>query len=226
MATRALDVVTILHAISVLDTELKTTGWTAHNPQQEQVFAWLEQHRDLLASVTGLDAKASRFCQELNRFLTERKFDPLVEPFDPDLGIGVVSIVDKLVTWLHGPGMIAEIPTNHGIRPGFLLPYNGVNVYEVDGYAGSYLLELLTQSDDTVWLFVHTDTSLQALDLVRLSLDVMNRPRRVPMRNYGPTVRPDPVFDGALVPMVDLDVKPDMSWLCGADVYTEAGDHY
>lgn len=61
MATRALDVLTILHALNVLDGELKTTGWNAKNPQQEKIFAWLEEHRELLAKVTGLDAKASCF---------------------------------------------------------------------------------------------------------------------------------------------------------------------
>ena len=226
MATRALDVVTILHAISVLDIELKTTGWTAHNPQQEQVFAWLEQHRGLLASVTGLDAKASRFWQELNSFLTERKFDPMVAPFDPNKGIGVVSILDKLVHWLHGPGTVVEMHTEQGRRPGFELPPTGVNIYEVEGYQRSYLLELLTKSDDTLWLFPHNDTSLDGINLAKLSMDVMSKPRRTPMRKRMLGEGEYPRYAGAQVLMVDFDIKPDISWLLGADTHTEGGDHY
>src|SRR5688500_14631377 len=103
MATKALDVVTILHALSVLGNELKTKGWNAKNEQQRQIFIWLEEHQELLAKFTGLEAKASRFWEELNAYLTERGFDPMVQPFAPELGIGVVSILDKLVHWLNGP---------------------------------------------------------------------------------------------------------------------------
>lgn len=227
MTTRALDVLTILHALNVLDGELKTTGWNAKNPQQEKIFAWLEEHRDLLAKVTGLDAKASRFWEELNQYLTDHKFDPMVQPFDPDLDIGVVSILDKLVKWLHGPGAKVEIHTAQGERPGFELPAQGVNIYEVNGYHGSYLLELLTKSDDTLWLFVHDDTSLDGLDMVELSMDVMSRTRKTPMRKsmFGGG-RQYEAFAGAQVLMLDFDIKPDISWMIGADTNTEDGERF
>ena len=215
MTTRGLDVLTILHAFSALNRELKTTGWNAKNPQQQKIFAWLEEHRELLAKVTGLEAKASRFWQDLNTFLTDHKFDPMVEPFDPEMGIGVVSILDKLVSWRTGPGAKVQIETEQGERPGFELPLQGVNIYAVDGYPGSYLLELLTKSDDTLWLFVYDDTSLGGLDMVELSMDVMSSSRRK-----------NPAFAGVQVPMVDFDIKPDISWLLGADTKTEDGIFY
>lgn len=226
MATRALDVLTILHALNVLDGELKTTGWNAKNPQQKQIFEWLTEHRDLLARVTGLDAKASRFWEELNQFLTDHKFDPMVEPFDPDMGIGVVSILDKLVKWRNGPGAKVQIETEQGECPGFELPAQGVNIFEVAGYPGSYLLELLTKSDDTLWLFVHGDTNLHGLDMVELSMDVMSRARKTPMRKSMFGQGEYWAFAGAQVLMLDFDVKPDISWLLNADTHTESGEYY
>lgn len=226
MSTRALDILTILHALNVLDGELKTTGWNAKNPQQERIFAWLREHRELLAKVTGLDAKASRFWQDLNKFLIDHKFDPMVQPFDPEMGIGVVSILDKLVRWRNGPGAKVQIETEQGERPGFELPSQGVNIYIVDDYPGSYLLELLTKSDDTLWLFVHDDTSLDGLDIVELSMDVMIRSRKAPMQKSMYGGRQYPAFAGAQVPMVDFDIQPDISWLLGADTNTEDGDYY
>lgn len=224
MATRALDVITILHALNVLDGELGTKGWNAKNQQQKRIFDWLTEHRNLLAKVTGLDAKASRFWEELNRFLTDHKFDPMVQPFDSDLGIGVVSILDKLVKWLNGPGAKIQIITEQGRRPGFELPPNGVNIFEVAGYSGSYLLELLIKSDDTLWLFVHSNTSLDGLDMVELSMDVMSQTRKKPMRNsFGGEYQ---AFVGAQVPMVDFDIKPDISWLLGADIIAKSGASY
>ena len=104
----------------------------------------------------------------------------------------------------------------------------GVNLYEVSGYPGSYLLELLTQSDDTLWLFVHNDTSREGLDMVKLSMDVMRKPRKTPMSRdpYGFGRGESPTFAGAKVPMIEFDIKPDLSWLLGADTTTVSGDYY
>lgn len=226
MTTRALDVVTILHALQTLHDELQTTGWHAKNPQQQQIFIWLEEIRETLARITGLEAKASRFWKDLNTFLAQRGFDPLVEPFDPDYGLGVVSVLDKLVRWLNGPGEIVALQTEHGGRAGFELPSNGVNIYEVEGYNEAYLLQLLTQSDDTLWLFTYQDTSLESLDLVKLAMNVMNKPRKTPMRKYRHSEGEYPVFAGARVPMVDFNIKPDLGFLLEAETTTKNGDHY
>lgn len=228
MATRALDVVTILYALDTLDTELQTTVWNPKNPAQIDLFEWLGTFKEKLARITGLDAKASRFYEELNAFLAQRGFSPMIDPFNPNDGLGVVSILDKLVRWLNGPGEISEISTRSGEMPGFELPRTGVNVYEVSGYPGSYLLELLTQSDDTLWLFVHNDTSREGLDMVKLSMDVMRKPRKTPMSRdlYGFGRGESPTFAGAKVPMIEFDIKPDLSWLLGADTTTVSGDYY
>ncbi len=230
MATRALDVVTILHALDTLDRELQTTVWSAKNPQQIDLFTWLDTFKEKLARITGLDAKASRFYEELNAFLAQKGFSPMVASFNPKEGLGVVSILDKLVRWLNGPGTIGEIYTRRGSMLGFELPHDGVNIYEVMGYRGSYLLELLTQSDDTLWLFVHDNHSLDGLDMVKLSLDVMSKSRQTPMSDdsfgYGLGRGKSPTFAGAKVPMIEFDVKPDLSWLLGAKTTTVSGDYY
>jgi len=113
--------------------------------------------------------------------------------------------------------VISDIRTRQGALPGFELPGKGVNIYEVQGYRGSYLLELLTKSDDTLWLFVHDDITLEGLDMVKLSMDVMRTSRKPPMGR---------TFAGAKVPMIEFDVKPDLRWLLGADTTTVSGDYY
>ena len=69
MSTRALDVITILHALNRLGEEINSTGWNAINSRQEKVFSWLDDHREKLSKLTGIDAKASQFCDTLNDFL-------------------------------------------------------------------------------------------------------------------------------------------------------------
>ncbi|MBI4709377.1 MAG: hypothetical protein HY764_04205 [Candidatus Portnoybacteria bacterium] len=220
--TIALDIATIMYALAQLDDELGAVTWNSSNPQQEEFFKWLSQYRDCLKDIKGLEALASHFYKKLNEFLSERKFNPSVKPFDPTLGIGVVSVLDKLVKWLNGPGLIVEIPTVLGKKPGFELPPSGVKIYKVDAYSDMHLLELLTKSEDTLWIFAHDTTSSSEdgfirsdLDLARLSMVVMDSPRRNLTRQ----------FAGAKVPMIDFDVEADLSWIIGADTVAkkEAG---
>lgn len=228
MATRALDVVTILHALDTCGKELQTTGWKPKKRTHRDVFNWLETFKEQLAQISGLDAKASRFSEELNAFLAQRGFGPLIRPFDPKESLGVVSILDKLVRWLSGPGRISTIFTRTGARPGFELPPEGVTISEVKGYPGSTLLQLLTQSEDTLWIFVHPDSSRAGLDLVKLSMDVMRQPRQTPMSRglSGVGRKEGPTWAGAKVPMIDVHVTPDLSWLLGARTTTVNGAPY
>lgn len=228
MTTRALDVVTIGHAFSVLDATLRSIGWQPRNEQQAWFFEWYKKNREKIARIKGLEALASQYYEKLNEFLVAHKSDPMVDPFDPSRGLGVVSILDKLVHWLNGPGALVDIRgTNGATLPGFELPKTGVNIFEVAGYPGSYLLELLTQSDDTLWLFVHGNTSLDGLDLVRLSLDVMSPSRKTPMSTgFHSRSSGYPTFAGAQIPMLDFNIKPKLDWLLGADTYTELGDYF
>ncbi len=226
MATRALDVVTIMHALSVLDGELKTKGWDADGELAQELFvSWMETYKDQIASVKGLKAKASNLYEVLNAYLVEHKFDPMIDPFEPSDHLGVVSILDKLVNWQSGPGEVIQIQTSGGPKPGFELPASDVNVYYVDGYPGSHLLELKTKTRDTLWLFVHGDKSIEGLALAKLSMDVMGRKRTIPFvgANHGVTQL---TFGSAHVPMIDFDIKPDISWLKGLFTQTEDGHFY
>ena len=200
MATRALDVITVLYALQTLDHELTVAEWQPQNPAQREVFAWLGTYQSHLGQITGLEAKASRFYEDLNAFLADKGFSLRLEPLDPTIELGVVSVLDKLVRWLNGPGTLSDIATSRGAMPGFELPATGVHVYGVEGYPGSYLLELLTQSDETLWLFVHQDTSVEGLGLMQLALDVMGRSRQTPMgrvpQSWGGAY---PTFGGARI---------------------------
>jgi hypothetical protein len=219
MATRALDVVTVFHALITLGDRIGAKRWDAVNDEQARVLAMLDTHRESIARITGLDALASNLYQELNKFLTDRKFAPMVDPFDPSDNIGVVSVLDKLVKWLSGPGEVIEIPSANGKLPGFKLPAQGVRVYSVAGYDESYLVELLTKSHDTLWLFTNPDQTLDGLDLVRLSMEVMSRRRAI--ASLGRMGGGTPRFAGAQIPMVDFDIHPDLGWLLGACATTE-----
>jgi hypothetical protein len=227
MSTRALDVVTILHALSRLKSELNITDWIARKPEQKKIIEWLEKFEKDLDRITGLEALASRSFADLNQFLVQHKFDPVIQPFDPATSLGVVSIVDKMIKWLHGPAQEKSIFARGQNQelPGFKLPAGGVNVYSVEGYYNSCLLELLTQSDDTLWIFVHPDLDITSLDIVDLSFEIMAKTRTTYLSSGGFN-QGKVAFAGAEVPMIDFDIKPDIGWLLGMGSTTESGVPY
>ncbi len=223
MATRALDVITIMHALEVLSKEIGAQTWGAMNVKQQKLFEWYYQLKHNLDQISGLQAKASRFYNELNEFLVSNGFDPMVDPFDPNLGVGVVSILDKLVNWLNGPGELVTINTNAGTKPGFELPPSGVEVFEVLGMEG-LLIKLLTKSSDNLWIYTNPDKNIFGLDMVSMALDVMSRPRTAPISKglYGPDY---PTYGPVQVPMIDFNIKPDLEWLLGAATQGTAGSY-
>jgi hypothetical protein len=228
--SRALDIVTVLHALRQLEKRLGVKGWKTEEGgvDQTKVFSWLKKFGKTLDKISGIEGLVSGKHDELNQFLLERKFGASFAPFKSKFDLGAVSVIDKKVKWLHGPAKETTIKAgkNGQQLSGFKLPAGGVNVYKVEGYKKSYLLELLTKSDDTLWLFVHPDLNIEWLDLVELSFDVMSKSRIVAGFNTDPDILSRPSFSGAIIPMIDLLADPDVSFLLDAVAVTNNEDCY
>jgi hypothetical protein len=214
VSTEALDVVTILKCFEELEEEFlgPNRQWDGLNLDQKTIFEWYEKYKPLLKKITSLKAKGSKDWQELNEFLVENKFQPKFKPFD---GIGVVSILDKMVKWLNGAAEIITINAWNGkTYPGFEIPPSGVEIYKM---SGGILAELKTKSEDTPWLFLPDkgQEKLQSLDLIQLSLDVMLQAKKH-----------DQDYAGAKIPMLDFDVEPDISFLLGAYTQDTKGTYW
>src|SRR5512141_2006700 len=98
--TKGLDVITIFHALLGLEEFLgKDRIWKhAFGEEQKHLIALFYMYKSEVLKLRDLKAKASPDWGTLNAFLQENKFDPMFDgPFD---GIGVVSILDKLLKWL------------------------------------------------------------------------------------------------------------------------------
>lgn len=219
MATRALDVVTVAHAINTLEKEFlgPDRKWQVSNSEQERFFRIYLEMVSYLPQITGLKAKASMKYEELNRFLTSERFAPMFRPFDPKMGIGVVSILDKFVKWLEGKATLAKVYGPIGKEyPGFSLSASGVTIYSV---GGGYLAQLLTKSDDTLWLFLPPEKSYDSfskgLDLVEKAMALVRGDKQ-----------PTNLYAGALIPKVDFNIKPDISWLLKASTFDKSGQYW
>jgi hypothetical protein len=203
MASRALDILTIVKCLAELEKELSLKDWKTTNQRQGQVIGFLRDFSNNLSKVTGLDAKASCFYQELNDFLLEKGFSAMFREFDPRSGFGVAAVLDKLVKWFSGDAKEVKIQSGRKKLHGFALPRSDVEIYDVAGISGK-LLKLKTKSKDNPWIFLGDDDSLDNLEMVGQSFDIMNRRRSVARG-----------FAGAQVPMVDLDLDPDIGFLTG-----------
>lgn len=226
--TQTMDIATILLALMKLKEATKANGWIPQNPQHAMLLQWLDEFGDLLPKITGLSALASRHYEALNAFLEENEFPAMFKSFDPDDKIGVAAILDKLVSWLYGPGELVDIwsPAGNKHLPGFELPPEGVIVYQVEGYSGAHLLEILTKTDDRLWLF-HAPAMTPPiwLGLARLAIDVMRRKRTLVTRSstYGGPLLV--AFAGAQIPMLDFESESDLSWLLDLGMQTQ-NDRY
>lgn len=210
MTTKALDLVTIMHALSALEHEFlgKDRVWRTKSVPQAVIFAWYKQHKHELQKLTRIVSKASTDWQVLNKFLTDHRFDEMFNgPLD---GIGAVSIIDMLVNWLVKASIVQIAGQNGQTYKGFEILGGGADVYHADGYQEP-LVRVLTKTGDVVWLMT-ADEPKSGLELIEMAFGIVQA-KLHPHENY----------EGARIPNIDFDVKPDIEFLCGANTYDANG---
>lgn len=209
MATQALDLVTMTYALDELsDKRLGDCQWAARNSLQDYFLWWHNCHRKEIRELNGLEALASLSHGKLNAFLSERGFEPQFQPFD---GVGVASVLDMLVNWLK-EGKTASFfryePTHgdgggYASYPAFHIPGEASAVYGADGFCQP-LARLLTRSGHSLWLMKSSCPSSEmaiaetALKMLRAGHDPMPH-----------------LTAGVIVPMLEIEVRPDLSWMLG-----------
>lgn len=219
MTTLATDFGSVGRALSELARQCYRNNpwqWRSDDLQHEQkaaFFAWYRNNRAELDELKGLEFTTSESHVRLNRFLENHGFPLLFEPFD---GYGAASIMDRLVEWVNA-GTSVTITRDRSFGdgpkqyPGFHVK-DHLDIYRVAGYIHP-LVRLRTKSRDSVWLMkaVRCPQSGIALALEAQKILTASRSRSW---DYG---------DGAIVPKLEIDVHPDVSWLQGLTIKTGLG---
>lgn len=220
MATNALDIATIFQALSTLEDEFLGSGrfWLAHSDRMQKLLMLYVEFKEVVRRIHGLKAKASTNWEELNQWLVSERFEPLFSEF---VGIGVVSILDKLIQWLEGNAVLCQIHGADGQdHPGFELEPAGAVVCRVDGFLGQ-LAKLKTKSQDTLWLYLpyrdepYREEPLTGLDMVEMAIEIHTAAKERDER-----------YAGVQIPKVDFSIKPDVSFLIGLDTYDRKDDYW
>lgn len=221
MTSKVLDLTTIGHAFNELCAAfLDDAKWYACNGEQQEFRMWYLDHRDEISKLDSLEALASTDFAELNKFLESRGFDPMFGPF---AGIGVASILDMLVQWaqkgecstitrfepdnssrdIYGRPIVTETTVDY---PAFRISSEGADIYDVAGY-WEPLVRLSTKTGHYLWL-MKADEPKSGLELNRQAQLLARTERRL---SRGWTI-------GAIVPMLDMNVRADLSWMIGMKI--------
>jgi len=137
----------------------------------------------------------------VNSFLSERGFDIGLNPIEPN-DIAIASILELLLSWLE-IGEKTTIRYKDNTYTGVDLPY-GVNIRNVQGFI--YPAAIVdTKNGDKVWMTVIDSIPNTSFEVFNLARKLISSPNIYP---YG--YKREVIF-----PMIDLDMKPDISWLVG-----------
>jgi hypothetical protein len=198
MASMALDFTTIGRALKEFERVSGDSSWVSCSTEQAALLKWLDEHQDTVLQLTDLWAKASPDHRVLNAFLREHKFPEMFDPLEG--GVGVVAILDMLVNWLvRGRNELIQAADGN-TYPGFKLDSSTAKVCDVAGYE-SPLVALKTTTGHTVWLMEAPEPD-SGLDLALHVQKLLESPRF-------------PRYSGdVVVPKIDLDLKPNIDWLC------------
>lgn len=236
MTSKVLDLATVAHALNELCNTFFGEGeWAGFTAEQREFLTWYAAHRDEISKLDDLEALASTEYAELNQFLTTHGFEPMFQPF---AGIGVASILDMLIEWI-AEGSVTQvrrplpsttppsttkdiygrlIPTEPILRweeyPGFRLGSDTAEVYDAAGYKNP-LVRLHTKTGHSLWL-MKADEPASGLELNRLAQQLLTA-QLTPSREW--TV-------GATMPMLEMDVKADLSWMIGTTVVSPTKGKY
>jgi hypothetical protein len=213
MTTKALDLVTMGHALSELSaTYFGDCQWRPTNDDQRQFLASYLEHRDEIAKLSGLEALASTDFTALNSFLSTRGFEPQFQQFD---GVGVVSILDMMVEWLSKGATTTVTGYDRTIGrfghtsnfPAFRINASGVDIFNVVGFE-HLLVRLRTVTGHSLWL-MKADEPASGIELALTAQRLLTARR---------TINPYWVV-GVKVPMLEINVQPDLAWMIGMNTH-------
>ncbi|NTW13815.1 MAG: hypothetical protein HGA31_02160 [Candidatus Moranbacteria bacterium] len=211
--TMALDFVTIMRALLELERAYLGQGriWQAKNQPQKRLIALYALFRDQLEGLHSLKAKAATDADVLNTFLAENGFGPMFDALNG--GIGVASILDMLIEWVE-TGEKCDIDSAGTKYPGFEIKKDAFEAFEVPGNIAP-LLRLKTKTGDSLWLHIPNAVPETAFDMACSVFDLM-RNRKSLAHSY----------TSVKIPMVDMDIEPDLSFLIGMGTVDESGNEW
>ena len=175
--------------------------WRANSARQVEFLEKFKRYWANPSNLPELRSKADLNVDVINKWLKDEGFDIQLDPVD--VGFYVASILKLLVEWLK----VGEKRDIIGKRdrqtyPGVKLE-DGVNLYRDLDVHPFPVASIDTKSGDVVKMAIIDKVPEGAFGLHDLT-QTLNK-----------VASPCPNKENVIFPMVELDVKPDISWICG-----------
>lgn len=175
------------------------------SPVTDKQSGFLEMFEDLMMAMGGipeLESRAHDDVKVINGWLKERGFDiELPDDADPET-FAVASILDVLLKWLNEGRRTNITGAAGGDFPGVRLD-DGVTVSHLPAIHPHPVVRVATKSGDTVCMSMVDEVPSGFSGLFLKVADL----EKVKATSH--------MHKGVCFPMVDLDEKPDISWIQG-----------
>lgn len=192
--------------------------WRAANPSQKQFLTGLlpdlRDENEYPGLARDIKTRVSRAADEINRFLQENGLSIKLDEFGRD-EFGFAGVMSVSVEW----PVAGDVCVIHGVDgihyPGVhikLAPRSTTPNVEImrSRKHGEPIVQLRTKQGDVVTL-TKFDKDVPPLKLTDHVVEIIGD--LMPSREYA----------GVMFPMLDLDVKPDVSWLLGMSTHDMEG---
>lgn len=177
-------------------------------PVSDQQSEFLEMFGDLFAQLHGvpeLESRSDDDVKVINAWLAERGFDIQLPPTSDPKGFAVASILDVLLKWLH-EGKKTVITGKGGAEYTGVSLKDGVTVSHMAAVHPNPVARITTKNGDTVCMSM-VDSVPEGIAGLFLKVADLEKVKAT-SHNY----------KGVSFPMIDLDERPDISWICGLGV--------
>jgi hypothetical protein len=172
--------------------------------KQQEFLEMFEDLRHEMTNIPELESRANDSSKPINQWFKERGFDiELNEPMPRGFAVG--SILNVLLEWLY-EGVRTHINGQDGKEYVGAKVAKGVTVSHLPALHPHPVARVATKSGDTVCMSMvdSVPAGVSGLFLKVADLDKV----RAGSHHYS----------GVVFPMIDLDVKPDISWIQGMHI--------
>ncbi len=188
--------------------------WKPGDKKQEDFARRLESCRGEVSRIPELSGIASRSHEVINQFLASKKFDIRLDPFPPANSEakpwGAASVLDVMVEWITEGTQRPIWSDDRSARFEGVELKDGVRIFVTPGREEP-IVRVTTKSGDVVYMSM-CDSGEPNMDTL---LDTVGEWSRNLVPHYG--------YRGVVFPMIDLDERPDISWLVGLRTYDNEG---
>jgi hypothetical protein len=174
------------------------------SPVSDKQREFLEMYEDLLSdipTIKELESKADKDVDVINGWLKEKGFD--IELPKVDDGFAVASVLDILLEWLHSGDRTAIATLNKEYTGAYIK--NGVTVSQLLAVHPHPVVRIACKNGDTVCMSM-VDSVPEGISGLFLKVADLEKVKAT-----------SHTFEGVQFPMIDLDEKPDISWINGLE---------